>query len=374
MTLPFTNSLPKPKSDYLASLSTPFGIMQHTSFNLADPHYGYAADDNARALIAANFWRSEKKKYIFQELEERYLKFLKFLQNKDGRFWCYLTFDLKKRDIGLGDWFARTIFALSFLVANSARFDRPALSIIHRSLPILLADPKEISYLRTRAYLILAFYYLFKEHKKTKLFNRRELTQLKINLAGWGKDFQEKFDKNSSAKWAWPETCVSYDNGKLIQAYFLLGELLNRKAYIKIGEKMLKFYLENTLRNGYFQAPGNGYPYNIDAKGTGKEPCSFWRKGKKMPLYDEQPLEVYSLVTALVSAAVITNDHALLNQAKTIYKWFYGKNRLNLSLVEEKSGAVHDGLRKKDLNNNTGAESYLSLNLAYFALKKRVHL
>lgn len=357
----FANSLPKPKSDYLASLSTPFGIMQHASFDLADPHFGYAADDNARALIVANFWRHEEKKYLFQEFEERYLKFLKFLQTKDGRFYCYLTFDLKKRELGTGDWFGRTLFALSYLMANSERFDRPALSIVRRSLPRVLDRPADFPDLRTRAYLLLAFHYLYQEQeKKGSVFARGEVGRLREIIKDWGEDFLAQLEKNSGKEWVWPEKVITYDNGKVIQAYFLLGLLCQQKRYLRAGEKMLRFYLDNTLTGGYFQAPGN-------ANG-------FWRRGRKMPLVDEQPLEASSLVTALTTAALVLEKKEYLEKAKLVYEWFFGKNRLGLSLVDKKSGAVHDGLEKNNLNSNKGAESYLALNLAYFALKKRVHL
>jgi hypothetical protein len=362
MAIPFRNSIPKPKSDYLASLSTPFGIMQHASFDLADPHFGYATDDNARALIIANFWRHEEKKYIFTELEERYIKFLRFLQEPDGRFFCYLTYDLKKQELNLGDWFGRAFFALSFIVANSARFDKPAIAILNKSLPIILEKPEKIIYPRTRAYIILALCYLFKEHKKRgSPFNSREISKLNKLLASWGKDFLAMIKNKQAKNWVWPESIITYDNGKIIQAYFLLGEILENEKCIEAGEKILNFYVEKTTKKGYFQAPGN--------KNGG-----FWMHGKRMPLYDEQPLEASSLVSALTTAAIILNKKEYLSKAKLVYEWFFGKNRLSLSLVDKKSGAVHDGLRKSDLNDNKGAESYLSLNLAYFAIKKRVHL
>lgn len=368
------NRLKKPKSEHLITLSTPFGIMQHTSFNLADPHFGYATDDNARALIVANLWRHQELKngqrLLFSQLEERFLKILRFLQEKDGRFYCYLTFDLKKEQLGTGDWFGRAFFALCYMARRSDRFDKPALSIIWQSLPQILAEKKPFS-LRTRAYLILAFDYFLEEYERALLKGRQilrksEYQEIRKKLKTWGQELLAKYERHREKGWFWPEGQITYDNGKIIQSFFLLGKILKKEEYLKKGTEILDFYLQKTFRKGYFQAPGN-VP-------TGREPWVFWKKGQPFPLFDEQPLEAYSLVSALVSAYLVSQKNHYLHKAYQVYNWFYGRNRLKFSLVDPTTGAVHDGLRKKDFNVNKGAESYLALNLAYFAIKNRLHL
>ena len=85
-----------------------------------------------------------------------------------------------------------------------------------------------------------------------------------------------------------------------------------------------------------------------------------------MPLTDEQPLEAYSLITALVSAKKI-------DTARQVYEWYFGKNRLKVVMVN-KLGGVYDGLRKNSVNPNLGAENVVGISLAYLAIKHKINL
>ena len=171
-------TIPKPNNDYLVALSTPHGIMQHTMFNLPDPEYGYATDDNARALLVAHLWknRDKKKAVIMRNLETAYLRFLRFAQTPDGQFYCYISFDLQKKQLGTGDWFARSVFALSFLSFSSKKFEKVAYELLLKSLPLF--DSPDYS-LRTTAFLIMGMYYILKKHEKNGHLNKKDYERLK---------------------------------------------------------------------------------------------------------------------------------------------------------------------------------------------------
>lgn len=350
--------LPKPKNDYLIALSTPHGIMQHTMYNLPDPDEGYAADDNARALIVAHLWKNKdvKHKEILLNLEAGYLRMLKFAQSADGAFYCYTTFDLQKKELGIGDWFGRSLFALSYLNYYSTRFEKVSWDLIMKSIPLTYYNKFSI---RTCAFLIMSYYYILKKNEKTDLLRKRDLDSMVRSLKNWRSQLKKMSDVTFSKNWSWPEAKITYDNGKVIQAYLFLGFLLQDEGMLAMGKKMLNFYTGITMKKGYFQAPGN--------KG-------FWEKDKKRPLYDEQAVEAYSFIAALVSASHLLHDKHYLATAERVYMWFWGKNRLSISLVDKESGAVYDGLRKDKLNDNQGAEGYLALNLAYFAISEKMHL
>jgi len=349
--------LTKPTNDYLIALSTPHGIMQHTMYNLPDPEHGYATDDNARALIIAHLWknRDPKKRELMRTLEVAYLRFLKFAQEKDGRFSCYVSFDLKKTGVGVGDWYGRSFFALAFLAHKSKLFEKPAWEMLMTSLPQLFINDFS---LRTHCFVILGLHYVFKKQEVEGHLKKNQADHVRRYLRLCKTQFEEKALANFSKNWDWPQDTITYDNGKVIQGYLVLGELLADKPLMEMGRRMLDFYLDVTFENGYFQAPGN--------KG-------FWHKNKKRPLYDEQCVEAYSLVSALVTADRLFKDKKYLFFAKKTYQWFWGKNRLGKSLVTD-TGAVYDGLRVEELNTNQGAESYLSLHLAYFALTEKILL
>lgn len=348
----------KPKNDYLIALSTPHGIMQHTMYNLPNPEHGYAADDNARALIVAHLWKNRDKKHqaVLRILEAGYLRMLKFAQANDGAFYCYTSFDLQNKQLGIGDWFGRSLFAISYVSYSSKLFEKVSFDILMRSIPLTYHNKFSI---RTCAFLIMSYYYLLEKNNNKEVLKKREVEQMIKTLKIWREQLSKMYTTHVTKQWVWPEEKITYDNGKIIQAYFFLGHLLHDDEMTQMGKQMLAFYVGLTMKKGYFQAPGNR---------------GFWEKDKKKPLYDEQGIEAYSLVAALTSASIFLKDDSYIKTAETVYGWFWGKNRLGISLVEPESGAVFDGLRKNTLNDNQGAEGYLSLALAYFALTERIHL
>jgi len=344
----------KPKLDYLRLLTTQKGILQHSSGDKPNRKYGYASDDNGRALVVSDLWcganDSSMKKYI-----QIYLENIARSQAKNGKFYCYLYDNGKRKQLGTGDWFGRSLVALAFHILRSDLYiyKDPIFKCLRRSLRLVLDAPEKFSSLRLRSQLVLASYYLLVAKQVQTILTSSQETRLREILKLWGKDLSVAFDKHAESYWVWPENKITYDNGKVIQAYLLLGEILEKQQLIKIGQKMLNWYLEQTMKNGYFQAPGNN---------KGK----FWRKGEQMPLTDEQPLEAYSLITAMVSAKKI-------DTARQVYEWYFGKNRLKVVMVN-KLGGVYDGLRKNSVNPNLGAENVVGISLAYLAIKHKINL
>ncbi|MDP3983048.1 MAG: hypothetical protein Q8Q65_03160 [bacterium] len=340
----------KPKLDYLRLLTTQKGILQHSSGDKPNRKYGYALDDNARALVVAELWYgardSSMKRYV-----HTYLENIARSQAKNGKFYCYLYDNGTRRQLGTGDWFGRSVVALAFHVTQvNPRLNPQVLVLLRRSLRVILDAPEKIGSLRLRSQLVLASYYLMADKG---ILHEVERDRLREILVGWGQDFKAEFNKYAGKSWVWPENRITYDNGKVIQAYLLLGKILENQQLIKIGQKMLSWYLEQTMKNGYFQAPGNNK-------------VKFWKKGDQMPLTDEQPLEAYSLITALVSAKKI-------DTARQVYEWYFGKNRLGLVMVDG-LGGVYDGLRENSVNLNLGAENVVGISLAYFAISHKLNL
>lgn len=344
----------KPKLEYFKLLTTSRGILQHSSGAKPDPKYGYALDDNARALVATDLWfgagYSSMKRY-----SEIYLDNIVHSQTEHGQMYSYSYDNGKRKQLGTGDWFGRSMVALAFHLSQQGPtlYKDRIFICLQRSLSLFLNEPERIKFFRQRSQLILASYYILSSSVKKTVITGTQETRLIEILSVWGKELSTSFDRYADDSWMWPENRLTYDNGKVIQAYFLLGKLLNNDKLVKTGQKILNWYLEQTMKNGYFQAPGNN---------KGK----FWRKGEQMPLTDEQPIEACSLITALVSANKIKT-------ANEVYGWYFGKNRLKLLMVD-KLGGVYDGLRKKSVNPNRGAENVVGISLAYFAIKNKINL
>ncbi len=334
-------SLQKPSISYLRAMTTNFGMMQHAKGSTPDPKHGYAVDDNARALLSVYMWRRCEDKGFGKDLEDRYLHLLRYSQDSSGKFYCYVTMEKEKEVVGAGDFLGRALMAASFAFRETK--NPIAGSILEKSMPLLSATPFK---LHTLSFLILAAYY--SEDKKPWL----------PLLRSWAYQYKMALRSHQQPSWYWPEKKITYDNGKIIQAYLLLGELLESQEFIDIGVRMLEFYLGKVFTKDYLQIPGN--------KGF-VTPTSF-------PLFDEQALEVYSLIAALTSASLITQDTSYTAIAQKAYQWFWGKNRLGISMVDPVSKGVYDGLLEKDASLNEGAESYLSLLLSFVLLKQPIQL
>jgi hypothetical protein len=105
----------------------------------------------------------------------------------------------------------------------------------------------------------------------------------------------------------------------------------------------------------------------------------FYSKGGHISYFDQQPVEVYSLVSACLDAYRVTKDLKWYQHAKQAFEWFFGRNALGVSVYDKATGGCRDGLHIDRLNENQGAESTLSfvqslLEMKQFAREYQVHL
>ena len=127
----------KPKLNYFRLMTTPKGMLQHSIGDKPNLKYGFAVDDNARALVVADLWcmagESSMKKYA-----EYYLKNIVASQAKNGKFYCYLYEDGHKKQLGTGDWFGRSVAALAFHTTRMTHQKEKADKILRKSLNLVL--------------------------------------------------------------------------------------------------------------------------------------------------------------------------------------------------------------------------------------------
>ena len=84
----------------------------------------------------------------------------------------------------------------------------------------------------------------------------------------------------------------------------------------------------------------------------------------KRALYDQQPVDVGSIVQTYLVAHKITKKNIYYSNAVLAFNWFLGKNSLNLMVYDEATGGCFDGLSETGINLNQGAESTVSYLLA----------
>jgi hypothetical protein len=102
---------------------------------------------------------------------------------------------------------------------------------------------------------------------------------------------------------------------------------------------------EQTDRRGHFTPIGN----------------EGWlsRQGKR-GRFDQQPIEAFTMIEACLEAYWLTQDKQWLSASRRCFEWFLGRNDMQVSVYDYKSGGCCDGLTAHGVNRNQGAESTLS--------------
>jgi hypothetical protein len=88
--------------------------------------------------------------------------------------------------------------------------------------------------------------------------------------------------------------------------------------------------------------------------------------------FDQQPIEALATVDACLAAWEATNDPRRSRQAREAFMWFGGQNDHGLALASPVDGGCFDALVANGVNQNQGAESILSYQLAAAAIRERL--
>ena len=83
-------------------------------------------------------------------------------------------------------------------------------------------------------------------------------------------------------------------------------------------------------------------------------------KGKEKAKFDQQPVEVASIIDACYQAYLISEDMEWINKIGVTFSWFLGNNDRQEPLYDFTTGGCFDGLTSAITNQNQGAESTIS--------------
>jgi hypothetical protein len=185
--------------------------------------------------------------------------------------------------------------------------------------------------------------------------------------AGWGEDrirslVRDKaemlltmLNARKERSLAWFEDHLSYDNARLAEALIRSGHALEDRAMLASGVEALDWLCKRqTGPMGHFLPVAT---------------VDFGRPLEAKSLFDQQPLEAAATVDACEAAFTITGDRRWIEEAERAYAWFHGANTLGVPLAMG-DGDCFDGLTWAGVNENRGAESVLSLQLAACAMQK----
>lgn len=348
------------KLDHLYRMTDSVGILEHCIFTTPDRKEGYSTDDNARALQVFLRLKDERAKV--------YLQFLLSARDKEG-FYQDLNADLTwKEDVGVTEGFGRAMAALGEASITALTDDQKltAVFVFDTQLPLMkkVSEPRALAQVITGLSYRIKFEVTYPKLVSELLMRKKlkadvslelpfDLKQEVINLAEKLRKFYQTASTNS---WKWFENVLTYDNGRLPLGMLYAYEVSQDKKYLDTALESLDFLIEKTydLSKDYFSFPGyrGWYPKN----------------GEKAK-FGQQPIEAGSMVEVLTKAFQLTKSRKYLDLANQALNWYKGKNILGVSLLDEKSGGVKDGLEEWGVNPNQGAESILSYAIACLALK-----
>ncbi|GHU18925.1 glycosyl transferase [Spirochaetia bacterium] len=344
------NELPKLKLDHIKRLTDDTGIFQHAVYTVPNYNEGYCADDNARALILMILLaaQADEENPEFGRLAGIYLGLLQYAYDENtGRFKNFLNYDRSwVREAASEDSHGRVLWALGVCLGRSGNpgFQGTAAKLFEQGLPIVT----QFSSPRAWALSIIAIHEYLERFSGDRLAEgiREELALRLFSL----------YKKNALPQWPWFEPYLTYDNAKLSHALIRSGSSTGNEEMLEAGMASLKWLMEiQTSPQGHFRPVGSDRVYN---------------RGEEKPLFDQQPLEANSAISACLEACRISGDLFWYREAQRAFRWYLGGNDLSLFVFDAASGGCHDGLHVDRLNQNEGAESTLAFQIALVEMKE----
>jgi glycosyltransferase involved in cell wall biosynthesis len=345
------HELPPLKLDHLQRMTDGTGLLQHAIYAVPNYTEGYSTDDNARALYLTVLLEDLEEPAIgeAERLAARYMAFLAHAFDPEtGRFRNFMAYDRRwLEDVGSEDSQARALWALGAVLGRSCneRLRGIAGWLFDRALPVapMFSSP------RAWAFTLVSI------HEYLRRFSGDRAAQaIQETLAG---RLMGLYKERSSPEWLWFEDIVSYDNAKLPHALLLAGHWLDRPDMIEAGLEALAWVAE-------IQGADASHFVPIGNRG-------FLRQGGERARFDQQPIEVQSMVSACLEAYRLTQEEEWREKAQRIFEWFLGRNDLGLSLYDPGTGGCRDGLHADRANQNQGAESTLAFLMALAEMNSR---
>ena len=196
--------LPPFSLTHIKRLTDDTGIIQHAKFGIPNLKEGYCLDDNSRALLMVLMAYRQKKDSQALDLSPIYLSYIHYMQNKDGTFKNFLSFNRNYLDkVGSEDSFGRTIWALGYLLGNAPN------DAYYQTGRLVFFDAasnfEKLQSVRGIANTMVGIsYYLRKDHSDESMIEKLK------NLAG---TLTRHYEENATGDWKWFESILTYDNG-----------------------------------------------------------------------------------------------------------------------------------------------------------------
>lgn len=336
--------LPPFSMAHLKRLTDDTGIIQHAKFGIPNLKEGYCLDDNARALLMVCMAYKQKKDEHALELMPIYLSYIHYMQNTDGTFRNFLSFNRNFLDeVGSEDAFGRTIWVLGYLMNNPPNdaYYQAAKLLFFNAFP----NFEKLTSIRGIANTMIGICHYLKTNP--------EDDEMKMGLLRMTDILVMHFEKNKSEGWDWFESLLAYDNGILPLALLHASEVLENHKANEVAFESMDFLTSHTMNDGYLSVIGNR---------------QWFVKDKERSIYAQQPIDAMAMVLMYHQAFVLTEKRKYLEKLFTSFMWFLGENDLRMNLYDFETKGCCDGFEDYGVNRNQGAESTLAYHISYLTV------
>jgi glycosyltransferase involved in cell wall biosynthesis len=324
------------------------GMMQHSIFAIPDRNHGYCVDDNCRALMLMHRIEGDLAPRADQ-LAETYAAFVQHAWNPgEGRFRNFMGYDRQWLEmVGSEDSFGRSLWSLGVTAAEarSTELRRWAVHLFDQVAP----HARRLTSPRTQAFSILAADAMLDAHG-----GHHVATAI---IADFGPSLQRHLATYRRDGWIWFEPVLGYDNARLPEALIRAGHRLGDQEMVADGLATLAWLdAVQTNADGQYRAVGTD---------------SFHREYLPPQPFDQQPLEAWATIDAMVFAARLTGESRWQEAAERAWRWYLGDNDIGLPMGLPDIGGCYDGLMSDRVNLNQGAESILAFQFAACAIARK---
>lgn len=329
---------------HIKRLTDDTGIIQHAKFGIPNLKEGYCLDDNARALLMVLIAYRQKKDLLALELSPIYLSYIHYMQNEDGTFRNFLSFNRNFLDeVGSEDSFGRTIWALGYLLGNAPN------DAYYQTGKLVFFDAapnfEKLRSIRSIANTMIGISYYLKSNPSDDVMTER--------LRHFAHVLVKHYEDNSIGDWKWFEPLLAYDNGILPLALLHSAAILNDDKITSIALSSMDFLTSVTLKDGYLSIIGN------------KE---WYRKDGERSVFAQQPIDALAMILMYHQAFHLTRNKDYLNKLYVSFMWFLGENDLRMSLYDFETKGCCDGFENYGVNRNQGAESSLAYLISHLTV------
>lgn len=335
--------LPAWRFDHFERMTDSTGIIQHATYTIPNFEEGYCTDDNARALLLTTLLEElGQNGPSVRRIATTAAAFLQAAFDLDRkRFRNFMSFDRRwLEEVGSDDCQGRAIWALGTCVGRSRWPDLSSWAA-SRFEEAIIPVPEMTS---PRAW---AFSLLGIQEYLRRFSGNRTTGQVRDVLTA---HLIALYERTATPDWLWFEEILSYDNARLPHTLIVAGRVDSDARALEIGLEAMNWLVKvQRAPHGHFRAIG----------------ChGFYRKGHEPAQFDQQPIEANATVSACIEAYRATREPRWLDEARSTFEWFLGRNDLGQELYDPTTGGCRDGLQKKRVNRNQGAESTLAFLLS----------